>query len=171
MRWWIYLSRGLPGCAHRDREYTVVVENTLPIRPDVAEDICSETTVANQYPRISILSDANALYLLATSEFCASRVVCYLLPAPLNLCNRETVLGDSFFITRELITWFVCIIAPLLSRMPYHQTVGNNITSEFVIRSRCAAILNISFVSYECVHEYTLISFSTLLGCVFEKNK
>jgi|ETNmetMinimDraft_30_1059905.scaffolds.fasta_scaffold105278_1 hypothetical protein len=104
VRWWIYLSRGLPECTDRDREYSVIAENTFLMRPDVAEDLDSKSTVTNQYPRTSIFSDANVRYLLATSEFCASRVVCSLLPALLNFCNLETILSDRFFITRELIT-------------------------------------------------------------------
>ena len=123
-------------------------------------------------------SDANVWYLLATGEFCASRAVCSLLPVLLNFCNREFMLSDWSFVTRALITWFVCIIAPPFSCAWYYQIVCNRIGSESILRSRCGTILGTLLMScldiiwfvksflQECIHEYIRI-ISNFLRCVF----
>jgi hypothetical protein len=38
--------------------------------------------------------------------------------------------------------------APHLFRLQYHETASSDITSESVIRSRCGAAMNLSFISY-----------------------
>ena len=82
---------------HRPRwSYSVVgyrvVESTLLIRLD--GDIFSKTIDRNWYTQVSLLSRINVSHLLTTNEFCASRVICYLLSALLNFCNPEIVLSD-----------------------------------------------------------------------------
>ena len=140
MRWWVYLSRGLPVCADRDRNYSVIVENTLPIRRGVAKNICSRTTDGNRYPRISILSHTNVLHLLATSEFAchASFVIC---------CQHYLLFFQEF---GDRINWFapcrssanhlmVYMAVPYVFRLRCYQITDNGIISEFVIWSRCGA--------------------------------